>query len=178
MNVRGRPRATVKDDDKVICQTCRKRLSKKNLPRHAAVVHRVGPKMCQSSSKKCVKEVERDLTRRRREEREREERQLPFCFVADEAFPLRETIMRPCPGRQVEEEDDMKKRIFNYRLCRARRVVENSFGILVTKWRIFRQPIIAKTSTVDKIVHACCVRHNYLRRRDGVSNDGKTRSIY
>ena len=57
------------------------------------------------------------------------------------------------------------------RLSRARRVVENAFGILVTKWRIFRQPIIAKTSTVDDIVRASCVLHNFLRRRDGVSND-------
>ena len=30
--------------------------------------------------------------------------------------------------------------------------------------------IIAKTSTVD-MVRASCVLHNYLRRRDGVSND-------
>ena len=49
--------------------------------------------------------------------------------------------------------------------------MENTFGILVTKWRIFRQPIIAKPDNVDLIVKAACVLHNYLRRRDGVSND-------
>ena len=102
------------------------------------------------------------------------EGELPYCFVGDEAFPLRETIMRPHPGRTLDEGAEdvrMKRKVYNYRLSRARRVVENAFGILVTKWRIFRQPIIAKTSTVDDIVRASCVLHNYLRRRDGVSND-------
>ena len=96
--------------------------------------------------------------------------ELPYAFVADEAFPLREQIMRPYAGRRMSTEPE-KKRIFNYRLSRARRVVENTFGILVSKFRIFRQPINAKLETVDAIVKSTCVLHNYLRRRDGVSND-------
>ena len=93
-----------------------------------------------------------------------EEGELSYCFVADEAFPLKETIMRPYPGKGVEGEDGEQRMIFNYRLSRARRVVENAFEILVTKWRIFRQPIIVKTSTVDQIGRASCVIHNCLRR--------------
>ena len=96
--------------------------------------------------------------------------ELPYAFVADEAFPLREQIMRPYAGRRMATEPE-KKRIFNYRLSRARRVVENTFGILVSKFRIFRQPIHAKLETVDAIVKSTCVLHNYLRRRDGASND-------
>ena len=102
------------------------------------------------------------------------EGELPFCFVADEAFPLIETIMRPYPGRRNDgtaADVALKRQVYNYRVSRARRVVENAFGILVCKWRIFRQPIIGKLDTVDKIVRACCVLHNHLRRKDGVSND-------
>lgn len=37
----------------------------------------------------------------------------PFVFIGDEAFPLRENIMRPFPKRQLNDED---KSNYNYRL--------------------------------------------------------------
>lgn len=48
-------------------------------------------------------------------------------------------------------------------MSRARRNVENAFGILVSRFRIFEKPIACKVSTVDKIVRTCCVLHNWLR---------------
>ena len=59
---------------------------------------------------------------------------LPYCMVGDEIFPLKNWLMRPYPGRQLQEEDGT---IYNYRHSRARRVIENAFGILVTRWRLF-----------------------------------------
>ncbi|XP_043197200.1 protein ALP1-like [Amphibalanus amphitrite] len=100
--------------------------------------------------------------------------ELEYVFIGDEAFQLRQRIMRPYPGSRlggVAEEDYHQRLVYNYRLSRARRVVENAFGILVTRWRSLRQPIVAKIETVDAIVKATCVLHNFLRRRDGVSND-------
>lgn len=44
----------------------------------------------------------------------------PFVIVADEAFPLEEHIMKPYSGNHLR---DSPKRIFNYRLSRARRIL-------------------------------------------------------
>ncbi|XP_042146973.1 protein ALP1-like [Ixodes scapularis] len=87
------------------------------------------------------------------------ETKLPFVFVGDEAFPLLPNLMRPFPRRELQ----LLSRVFNYRLSRARRIIENAFGILVARWRIFRQPIQASEKTLEAVVWACINLHNYLR---------------
>ncbi len=88
---------------------------------------------------------------------------IPFTIVGDEAFSLSNHIMRPYAGKQLP----MKKRIFNYRLSRARRNIECTFGILANKWRIFHRPMDTSVDVSETIVKACCVLHNYVRVRDG-----------
>ena len=84
---------------------------------------------------------------------------IPYVFVGDAAFPLKTYMMRPYPGRFLPE----NKRIFNYRLSRARRIIENTFGIMVSKFRIFRRAILANPVKVTKITKAACCLHNYLK---------------
>lgn len=45
-------------------------------------------------------------------------------------------------------------------------MIENTFGILVSKWRILERPIIAKLETITKIVQALICLHNFLRKGD------------
>nr|CAI5839392.1 unnamed protein product [Callosobruchus analis] len=79
----------------------------------------------------------------------------------DEAFPLMENLMKPYQQKGISHEE----KIFNYRLCRARRVVENVFGILASRFRIFLQPIAIDIESIDAVVLACCALHNFLRKR-------------
>ncbi|XP_017492050.1 PREDICTED: putative nuclease HARBI1 [Rhagoletis zephyria] len=89
----------------------------------------------------------------------------PYYYVADAAFPLRKNIMRPYPERNL----DNRKRIFNYRLSRARKNIECTFGMMTQTFQIFMSPIRCKKySTIISIVHCATVLHNYIRQKDGV----------
>ena len=87
------------------------------------------------------------------------DKDLPYVIVGDDIFPLKPWLMKPYPGKNL----DQCQRIYNYRLSRARRTIENAFGILVAKWRIFRRAIRADVALVEKIVQATICLHNYLR---------------
>lgn len=86
---------------------------------------------------------------------------VPFVILGDEAFPLKENLLRPYPGSTARDNENQK--IFNYRLSRARRVVENAFGILIQKFRILYGRLQVNPENADKIILAACVLHNYLR---------------
>lgn len=83
---------------------------------------------------------------------------MPFVFLADEAFPLRPYLLKPYPCRALTPE----KQRFNYRLSRARQVVERAFGLLAQKFRIFRGTIWLAPEKCDSIVKATCVLHNWI----------------
>lgn len=85
---------------------------------------------------------------------------VPYVFLGDSAFAINRHFMKPFPLKNISKE----KRIFNYRLSRARRVVENAFGILVSRFRVLRRTLNQKLENVDSIVLACCALHNYLRK--------------
>lgn len=85
---------------------------------------------------------------------------MPYVFIGDEAFPLMENLMKPYAQRNI----NVEQKIFNYRLCRARRVVENAFGIMATRFRLFLRPIAFDVDKIDTVVLACCALHNFLRK--------------
>lgn len=84
---------------------------------------------------------------------------VPYVIVADDAFPLKENIMKPYNRRALTE----NTRIYNYRHCRARRISENGFGILANQWRVFMTPMLVQPEKVENITLCCLALHNYLR---------------
>lgn len=87
------------------------------------------------------------------------DQKVPYVIVGDDAFPLKNYLMKPYPGQNLSVE----QRIYNYRVSRARRVSENAFGILVAKFRVFQQPIHSSPANTKKIIFAAVVLHNFLR---------------
>lgn len=85
-------------------------------------------------------------------------RPVPYVIVADAAFPLSRNILKPFPFRNMS----WPQRIFNYRLSRARRVVENAFGILCNRFRILLNTINLTPQKAKTITLACIALHNFL----------------
>lgn len=80
-----------------------------------------------------------------------------YVIVGDEAFPLKTYMLKPYPRNELDD----SRRIFNYRLSRARQVIENFFGIMASRFRIFRRTINSKPENVKQIVKASVALHNF-----------------
>nr|CAI5866634.1 unnamed protein product [Callosobruchus analis] len=96
---------------------------------------------------------------------------VPYFFVGGEAFGLHKNFLRPFAGHQLT----VAKIVFNYRLSRARRYVECTFGTSSNKWRIFHRPLNLHPAFATKTVQACVVLHNFVMERDDYGiNDALT----
>ncbi len=87
-----------------------------------------------------------------------DEQDMPYFIVGDEAFALKTIKMKPFSKRNMSREE----RIFDYRLSRSRRIVENAFGILANRF----QCLLTRAS--NSANHRLCLLHslhNLMRLR-------------
>lgn len=61
-----------------------------------------------------------------------------------------------------------QRRIFNYRLSRARLTVENAFGILASRFRTYQGRVCLHPDNVERIVKASVILHNMLQRTGAI----------
>lgn len=87
---------------------------------------------------------------------------VPHVIVGDDAFPLQPYLMKPFNFRN----QNSAQRIFSYRLSRARRTVENAFGMLANKFRVLQTTIALEPSKVEKVLLACIALHNFLLKHN------------
>ena len=88
--------------------------------------------------------------------------EFPYYILGDRAFALNEYTLKPFEGNP---DRGSIERVFNYRLSRARRVVENAFGILSSVFRVLRKPILLEPEKAKRIVMATLYLHNFLRKQ-------------
>ena len=90
-----------------------------------------------------------------------DDRDTPYFFIGDDAFALQTWMMKPFSRRALTRDE----RIFNYRLSRARRVVENAFGILSNRFRCLLGRLQQRPGVVVQMVTAMLCLHNIMRAR-------------
>jgi hypothetical protein len=91
---------------------------------------------------------------------------VPYVFLGDDAFGLNQNLMKTYPA---EQKRGSKKRIYNYRLSRAR-IIENVFGIMSSVFRVLRKPVLLSPEKATIIIMACVYLHNFLRKSKNSRN--------
>lgn len=94
---------------------------------------------------------------------------IPGFLIGDSAFTLHPHAQKPFPEHRGLS--DVQKN-YNYRICSARRIVENAFGRLKARFRKVYKKCEATTEHFSKIILASCILHNVCEERnDPVSCD-------
>ncbi|CAN8026306.1 unnamed protein product [Ixodes persulcatus] len=101
---------------------------------------------------------------------------VPYVFLGDEAYQLRPDFLRPYPGKHQNDVVRCRGISVNLPPLLCRKCAVNAFGVLASRFRIFRRTINLACAYrfythahnllpehTDYVVMATCALHNYLR---------------
>ena len=83
---------------------------------------------------------------------------VPYFLLGDDAFGLDIHLMKPYQHRSAMGDE----KVYNYRHSRARRIVENAFGILCARFRVLLRTLELNVENAMEVVRACLALHNFL----------------
>jgi len=81
-------------------------------------------------------------------------------IVADSAFALHTRVMKGFPLDTIDEE---VRRGYNYRIVRARRMIECAWGRLFGRWRVLHHNNISDPNKMTRIAYVCIAIHNWMQ---------------
>ncbi|XP_073821916.1 uncharacterized protein [Musca autumnalis] len=87
---------------------------------------------------------------------------LTAYMVTPPSFPLLKHTMRPYPGKALSED----KLNFNERLKKCSSYLDNSYGVLLHKWKVLQNKFTCLPETACHIVKACVILHNFAIDHD------------
>ena len=93
---------------------------------------------------------------------------IPLFLLGDSAYPLRPWLMKPFPHSGALSS---QQKLYNYRICRGRVVVEIAFGQLKARWRWLSKQNDMNVENVPAVVGACCTLHNICQIHGDIFND-------
>lgn len=106
----------------------------------------------------------------------------PYFYLVDAGYTNGEGFLAPYRGQRYHLNDwrdgyqpTTPKELFNMRHSSARNIIERCFGILKARWGILKDNSYYHAELKNKIIMACCLLHNHIRREmpnDPFENDG------
>uniref|UniRef100_A0A5B7B0E0 DDE Tnp4 domain-containing protein n=1 Tax=Davidia involucrata TaxID=16924 RepID=A0A5B7B0E0_DAVIN len=94
-----------------------------------------------------------------------------YYYLVDAGYTNGEGFLAPYRGQRYHLNDwreghqpTTPEEFFNMKHSAARNVIERCFGLLKLRWAILRSPSFYPVNTQNRIIMACCLLHNFIRR--------------
>lgn len=94
-----------------------------------------------------------------------------YYYLCDAGYPNGEGFLAPYRGQRYHLNDwrqgsqpTTPEEFFNYKHSSARNVIERCFGLLKGRWAILRGRSYYPVKTQCRIISACALLHNHIKR--------------
>ena len=94
-----------------------------------------------------------------------------YYYLVDAGYTNCQGFLAPYRGYRYHRSEwrhrytpSHKEELFNMRHSMARNVIERTFGLLKMRWAILRSRSFYPIKIQNRIIIACCLLHNFIRR--------------